>query len=651
MADIVKKTGVIPGKPLAYGIPLIGPYLDEASAAVTALPNMVTGGAVGPSYNQALARTRAWNRAAENDAPIRTMVGQVAAGIATGGPIFSRIAPAATMAGRVGQGAALGAGVGAVEGFGAGEGGIDNRAARSISTGALGAGLGAALPIAATGVTRGVGAAIDAVQPTYLRMRHGPDAAADAILARKMEQAGTSPAQVRLDLQRGQAQSAQMGPNSRAELPETIADTSDAMQRLAGSVYRSGGEAGNFTRAALEGRQRGPANPYAPQPGEASGQRTRIMDGTERALQIRSAGSALQTERQIMQDQAREGQTLYRQAFQQQQPFEIQSVLDGFALQAQQYPAPFQARLHRALNLFRDNSPTRMPVTNLQRFDAAKKALDDMIETAQRQGQGNLTRELTGLKNELLGSVHANGQNQGYQAARQAWGSAAENREAIELGRAALREGSEISAEQYRGLTRGQQQLFRIGYLESLRNSLGTRKPGSDVTQLFQQARVQELMNEIIPRSAGRNAVYANRPERFGDLMQREARMVQTRNGVLGNSATAQRQQDDMGFAGDALASMWNRFRSSPSLFNMGVEAVGVGIQKVFGYRQDVALALAQRLLESNPQVRNQILQRLRARGGPDRLARFADAVDRSSMTLIGSATAPLQIEGEGGAR
>lgn len=651
VADIVKRTGVIPGKPLAYGIPVIGPYLDEASAAVTALPNMVTGGAVGPSYEQALARNRAWNRAAEKDAPIRTTVEQLAAGIATGGPIFSRITPAATLAGRVGQGAAIGAGVGAVEGFGAGEGGIENRAAQAQSTGMLGAGLGVALPIAAAGVTRGVGAAVDAVQPTYLRMRYGPEVAADQILASRMARAGTSPAEVRLNLQRGQTQAAQMGPNSRAELPETIADTSDAMQRLTGSVYRAGGEAGNFVRSALEGRQRGPANPYAPQAGEPVGQRARIMDATERALQIRSAGSALQTERQIVQQQAAQGNTLYRQAFQQQQPFNIQPVLDGFALQAQQYPAPFQARMLRALNLFRDNSPNRMPVTNLQRFDAAKRSLDDMIEEAERRGQGNLVRELTGFKNDLLQSVHANGQNQAYQAARQAWGSAAENREAIDLGRAALREGSEISAEQYRNLTTGQQQLFRIGYLESLRNALGTRKPGNDVTQLFQQARVQELMNEIIPRSRGRQATYANRPERFGDLMSREARMVQTRNAALGGSPTTQRQNDDMGFAGDALASMWDRFRSSPSLFNMGIEAVGVGIQKVFGYRQDVALALAQRLLESNPQVRNQILQRLRARGGPDRLARFAREVDRSTITLIGGATAPLQIENASGAR
>lgn len=635
-------------KPLAFGIPVIGPYLEEAGAAVAAIPNAVTGGMVGPTYEQSLERMRARNRRAERDYPVVDTVGQVAAGIATGGPVFSRLAPAATAAGRVGQGMLVGGTVGAIEGFGKGEGNVSDRVGTAAEGAAVGTALGAALPVAANAVTRAYGAAVDNINPTITRMRYGPEAAADQILANRMARAGTSPAEVRLDLQRGQTQAGRMGANSYADVPETIADTSDAMQRLTGSVYRAGGEAGNFVRQTLEGRQRGPANPYAPQPGEPTGQRARIMDATERALQIRTAGTALQNERQIVQAQAQQGRQLYAQAFQQQQPFDIQPVLDGFALNAMQYPAPFQAQLQRALNLFRNNSPTRFnPNGNLLAFDNAKKALDDMIERAQRAGSGNLVRELTTFRNDLLGAVHANGANTPYQAARAAWGTAAENREAIDLGRAALRDGSEISAEQYRNLTTGQQQLFRIGFLESLRNAMGTRRPGNDVTQLFQQARVQELMNEIIP-TRGRG-VMRDLPERYGDLMRREARMVQTRNAVLGNSATAQRQQDDMGFAGDALQSMWNRFRQSPSLFNMGVEAVGSGIQRVFGYRQDVALQLAQRLLEADPTRRNQILQRLRARGGPDRFARFAEGIDRSSISLVGGMASPLQLDDQRG--
>lgn len=293
-----------------------------------------------------------------------------------------------------------------------------------------------------------------------------------------------------------------------------------------------------------------------------------------------------------------------------------------------------------------------MPANDIRRFDNAKKALDDMISKAQRAGENNLVRELTEFKRSLLDAVHVPNQagratqNLRYQEARDAWGSAAENREAIDLGRAALRDASEVSVDQYRALSPGQRQLFRIGFLESMRNALRTRRPGNDVTQIFEQQRVRELMGEIIPRSRG-DAVFADRPERFGNVIRREQRMMTTNRDVLGNSATAQRQADDMAFAGDALAGMWNRFRQAPSLFNMGVEAVGVGIQRVFGYRQDVAISLARRLLEADPQARNQILRRLRSRGGPDVFARFADALDRSSLALVGGAAGPVQIEGQ----
>ena len=158
-------------------------------------------------------------------------------------------------------------------------------------------------------------------------------------------------------------------------------------------------------------------------------------------------------------------------------------------------------------------------------------------------------------------------------------------------------------------------------------------------------------MREIIPRSQGRTDVFHNRPERFGDVVNREQRMVQTRNQTYGNSPTAQRGKDDIEFTGDALAGMWNRFRQSPSLFNMGLEAIGAGIQKVFGYNQRVALQMARMLLETDPTQRNQILRRLARRGGPDRFAAFAETVDRAGVSLIGAAQAPLAIEDKRGAR
>lgn len=653
-----RQAGFQPLPEAALGIPLIGGWLDEAAAAVESIPNVVSRAVktiqpgvpeVGGRYDENLAIQRERMRQSEAANPALAATSQIAAGITTGGPIFSRIPAAATTAGRITQGVAVGAPLGFAEGFSRGEGSVGDRIDRGTTEAGVGAVVGGALPIAGALATRAYGAVADAVSPQITRMRFGPEAAADEIIARRMAAEGSSALGKMTDLNQGR-RSAQLNSNSRATLPEALVDSSDEMQRLGGSVYRAGGEAGNLMRTNLETRQRGPANPYEPQPaGAPQGQMNRVIDATERALLIRTADSARRTDAAIMRQQAQEGRRLYTQAYQQSQAFDLQPVLDGLALQAQQYPRPFRARLNRALELFRDDStPQRMPVNTVARFDAAKKALDDEIEKAQRAGSNNLVRLLTEFKNDLLGAVHANGRNAVYAQARQTWGSAAENRQAIELGRAALRENSEVSIEQFRDLTEGQQRLFRIGFVESLRNAMGTKKPGNDVTQLFQQRRVQELMSEIIPTPNSRNAVYANRPQRFGDIMAREERMVQTRNQVLGGSPTAQRQQDDAALAGDALTTMWNRFRSAPSLFNVGMEAVGSGLQRVFGYRQDVAVQIARRLLETNPQERARYLRRLQRQYGPDAFTEFARFVDQANQGLARSAPAAISEQRDG---
>ena len=650
----------------ATGIPIIGGYLDEATAFIQDKISDLTDGNFGEPYDEALALERSRQRQANAANPATAAVTQIATGLATGGPLLSRIPVAATAVGKIGQGGVLGYGLGAAEGFSRGEGSFEDRLENADEQGKSAAAFGAVLPAGSALVTKAAGTAAgravrdgagrvgDSVAALAARYRSGPEEAADVILQRRIAREGSTPAQKRLDLQRGQAVDSRMNSNSNATLPETIADTSDSMRRLTGSVYRTGAEAGEFTAQQLNRRQRGLDNPFARErPVGPQGQQERIMDATERAMLIRSSDTARRTDAAIMRQQAIDGRRLYDEARANSEAFDIQPVLDSFVTRVRyEYPAPVAARLQRAANLFTRpaaQGANRASVDNVALFDASKKSLDDMIESAQRAGQGNLARELTGFKNDLLGAVHAGGRNARYAEARATWGSAAENREAIELGRAALRQNSEVSVDQFRELSQGQQQLFRIGFLESMRNALATKRPGNDITQLFQQTRVRELMSEIIPSSRGGNTVFNNRPERFGNVLRREQRMVQTRNEVLGNSKTAQREGDDMEFAGDALSGMWNRFRQSPSLFNMGIEAVGVGIQKVFGYRQDVALALARRLLETDPTVRNQILRRLQQRGGPGRAAQFADMIDQTNQTLIGVGAGvgsePAQVE------
>ena len=641
-----RSKGLAPLPEPARGIPIIGNVLDEASALINSGLHSVTGGRTGRPYDESLAYERARLKQAEQASPALAAISQLATGIVTGGPVLSRIPPAATTLGRMGQGAAIGGGLGYAEGFLGGEGSASERHERGMQTAGAGMAVGALAPPIVDATIFGAGKVRDAISPAITRWTRGPEEAADVILAQRIAREGSTPGQKRLDLQQGQ-NAARLDSNSRATLPETIADTSNAMRRLGGNVYRAGGEAGNLTKQMLDQRQRGPDNPFAKVAnGAPDGQFARVTDTAERALLVKAANSARQTDKQLMLTQKTEGKKLYDAAFNGQDQFDIEPAVTALGLVIQQYPGPFAARLNRARNLFvqsgvQGNRP--FYVNELRRFDNSKKALDDMIEKANRAGEGNLVRELTDFKHALLSRVHDGGKNKVYQQAREAWGSAAENRAAIDLGKQALKDGSEVSAEAYRELTSGQQRLFRIGFLDSLRGALASKKPGDDITQLFQQRRVQELMREVIPES--KRGAFSNRAERFGEIMRREQRMVQTRNEVLGGPQTAQRLQDDQEFAGSALRQMYDRFRSAPSLFNVGVEAVGAGIEKVFGYRQDVALALARRLFETDRKVQNQILNRLARRGGPSAMSRFADALDRTSTVLVGSGAAQIEIE------
>ncbi len=110
--------------------------------------------------------------------------------------------------------------------------------------------------------------------------------------------------------------------------------------------------------------------------------------------------------------------------------------------------------------------------------------------------------------------------------------------------------------------------------------------------------------------------------------MGRQGRMIETRDEVLGNSKTAQRAGDDLQVAGSMLGQMVNRWRSSPSLANMAIEAVAEGWKRLFGFRDDVALALAKRLTVSDPTERARVLAGIQARMGKDRFGQLADYLD-----------------------
>ncbi|HYD60236.1 MAG TPA: hypothetical protein VEC35_07770, partial [Noviherbaspirillum sp.] len=627
------------------GIPILGGFVDEAKAGISAGANALTGGYIGQPYDEALEYERARHRRSDAEHPVANTVTKLAGGVAMA-PL-TPVLRANTVLGNIAAGGVTGAGYGYGHGFAEGEGGFDERLGTAADYAKLGGAFGAALP-AATALASGAFNTVRTAAPQIAARLPGraADNIADDIIATRIERSGMTPQQIEAELVAGQ-NAARFGANSQAHLPEMLADTSDTMQRLTGSVYRQGGRAGEQVRDALETRQRGDPNQMSRFGTGDTGQRGQIDDALSRALQLRTSASARATDRQIAAEQAREGRRLYEEAYRNSEDFDLGPAIVGLGLTRQQYTGPFRQVLDRASALF--EAPSMGAITrgnrnfygmDIRRFDAAKKQLDDMIESAQRSGENNLARELTTFKGNLLNQVHATDdagnatRNLGYRDARNAWGSAAENREAIELGRAALREGSEVSLEQYHSLTPGQQVLFRQGFLEGVRNATGRLRPGNDATLPFQSARVQDLLREIIPNSHARNAVFADRSGNFGEYISRQQRIGSTNNRVLGNSATAQRLQDDAEFAADALSRVMVGLRG---LTNAGIEVVGAILTRATAYRQDVAEALARRLVNADHGQQVQLLRTLQGRIGPQRFQTLMQELDRAIPTAPGA--------------
>jgi hypothetical protein len=128
-------------------------------------------------YDEAVQRERAANKAAEEQHPVASTVGQI------GGAVVLPVgvgAQAATLPGRIAAGAATGGVLGGVAGAGEGEGGIDSVV--KAGTGAMtGAALGGAAPAAIEGVIRGARAVAQPVANTLRGVRSVDDEAARRI--------------------------------------------------------------------------------------------------------------------------------------------------------------------------------------------------------------------------------------------------------------------------------------------------------------------------------------------------------------------------------------------------------------------------------------------------------------------------------------
>lgn len=615
--------------------------------------------------------------------------------VAAGGPLAAW-RPAQTITGRTAQGAVTGA----LYGVNAGAGTADNdRIDGAVTGGIAGTIIGSAAPHVIRGIGSGVAMASDAMSPQLARAKAnldkfgerflirasggggapsasspGADAAAEQIIANQAARANLTPQMLRQRFVDAD-EAARFGGSSSTQNVLAPVDIDPSMQRLAGAVARQQPEADSIGRAFQFARQTGqpsglplPATAgiptraamARPRPDDVpTGQFERVSDGLKRALQIKDAAahghgvSAYQTDNMIT-NQARTGaKKLYGDAYKAADGIDIkpyiEPVIAKWTAEAADQPEAVARAIKQMLRQFNTQNGT---VDSLRRFQKSKEFADGLIEKWFTGAEGR-NKYVGGLLSEIQRDMLAAVDNIPvagtlYKGARDTFSNQMTMRDALKLGRDVFRENSEVVVDQYRQLaTEGERKLFRLGLYDSFVQQMGRRGRTSDITKTFESPRIQEILQEVIPRSKAAGAEFADRPERFGSFLSNERRMIGTRDQTLGNSKTAERLGDDRTLNGmQSMIEEARRAATNPSASGIVIRAIEAAASKMFGFRADTAAAIARKLYAASPAERDNFLRAIETRMGAGRAAQFArimaehvQAFQQAGSAGIGTAT------------
>jgi hypothetical protein len=210
------------------------------------------------------------------------------------------------------------------------------------------------------------------------------------------------------------------------------------------------------------------------------------------------------------------------------------------------------------------------------------------------------------------------------------------------MGRKFIRGADDVSAGDYHAMTRAEKSMFRLGSSDGLEQILGNKGlgPTADFTREFFKPNTIEVLRTILPQG--------ETVQRMNEIIRRESRMSGTAKEVLGNSKTQQRGMDDLELGRSMLEDAYTRFRSSGSMLNLGLDAVKHAAEKTFGFRDDLATALARKLFTANRAEQDRILQEVAKRYGKQRMGDFFRIVHGISLRgTTGAAGSAGDVIGE----
>lgn len=666
---------------------------DEIVAGVRSVLPDSLGGA---PYADALEQERSGVKRFREHNPGTALGVELAAGFAVPAVGMARAVGAApTLAQKTISGAKVGAGYGAVGGFGSGEGGVAKRLESSAEGAKWGAGIGAAIPLGMA-LARPVTQAADSTVQRATQTIRDDESGARQYVADRLREAGVTEADIARDLQRGQRARA-FNSRSVADLPETIADTHPAMQRVVRGI-KVGGDADDVIEGFLGNRQAG--NIDLARSGSAGGQYARVSDQLRRGMNVTQSALRDDLDRMAM-DMRASANTKFSDAYASGEGFDLNNVLLKYALHAREVTHPAQrAKLVEATRLFDPNgylaldlieevprqlarvdsriaraeaagrdvselrirrdqmaedmqrrlqakiaSPgvekrTNWGVNDVRRFQGAKEALDDMLGSQAVREQGNLYRLLTMMKHDLMDAVAGGSRSQPaknakYFDALQDYATRAELRDAADLGKAIANGTETLTPASWKAMSRPQQEIARKAYSEAIQKKLGGKAQGpmTDFTAELRKPNVQDDLRVMLPPAAGRSAEFP------GGNRERLAELIEREQRTTDTVRKVMGNSTTAEKAVDAmdvgrLARVARYMKEQGGPVQAAVSALSDQLEKFGAVKGRRAQYLAKKLLSADPREQAEFLMQVRRTHGQARVARITQAVEQFTSDI-----------------
>ena len=543
-------------------------FADEAEAAMRARATS------GPRYEQELARVRAGIKQYEEQYPVRAFAGEATgsllptvAGIFaapfTGGASTAATAASAAripgLASMMARGAGTGAATGALTGAGTAQGGLEDRVLGATLGGVTGGVLGATTPV----VTSAVGSGARRVgEATGLVRQQDPLNKAQEILARKIAQEGMTPEQ----LAARQAETVRrLGARD-----ETLADIGgEGMRRLARGAMAIPQAAETEARQMLTERM------------VAAGPRI-IKDITD--LTAVGARDLDEVANEIINRRSMLATPFYDQA---RAAGQIESfAIDNLLKKSKDIQTAIADA--RRLPQFADLADNDMVM-----LDKAYKYVGDIANEARRTGKSARANDLDDLRIQLRKAI--TDKVSVYGKALDTFSGESVLLDALNAGREKFlrKTPAEIRRELDKFTDEGQQQMYRLGAIQTLRDEIYGMRETADVASKFLNDRNMKDRFKLIFNSTGEY-------EDFIKNLQREQSMARTRSMIEGGSPTTRIGQEVGEIQGPAPSEVISAGTQMirGDLLGGGSRLLGQVVPRMQGLDQNVAEQITRSVLD-----------------------------------------------------